>query len=140
VRLDVVTPKGSVLSSEIDEVSLPGVRGEFGILPGHTPFVSALKPGVLVYREKGGQTKKTFAVGAGFAEVVGGGADGQVTVLSNRALLGSDVDAAEAQKALAEAEAQLKEFRPGGEESTGELEDRAAWARAQLDAKAQAGK
>jgi F-type H+-transporting ATPase subunit epsilon len=56
----------------LEVVTPPGVRGEFGVLPGHIPFVSALKEGTLTYRERGSSNRKSLAIGPGFAEVVGG--------------------------------------------------------------------
>ena len=50
--LDVVTPQRPALNAEVDEVTAPGVRGEFGVLPGHTPFLTALKAGMLTWRGK----------------------------------------------------------------------------------------
>jgi F-type H+-transporting ATPase subunit epsilon len=69
--LEVVTPKGTKFSGEVDEVTAPGVRGEFGVLPGHVAFVSALKEGTLTYRERGSSTKKSLTIGPGYAEVSG---------------------------------------------------------------------
>mgnify|MGYP000612005789 CR=1 FL=1 len=67
-ELSVVTPQGPTLESvQVDEVTAPGVEGEFGVLPGHIPFISATKAGVLSYR-KGGETSRV-AVGPGYVEV-----------------------------------------------------------------------
>lgn len=68
--LEVVTPNGTALSAEVDEVVAPGAEGEFGVLPGHTPFIAALKAGALSWRNKAGQ-RATMQVGAGYAEVDG---------------------------------------------------------------------
>ena len=57
-------------SAGLSEITAPGARGEFGVLPGHTPFVAALKPGVLRWKAKGGKPG-VMAVGAGYAEVSG---------------------------------------------------------------------
>lgn len=70
-RLAVVTPQGQVLDREVDEVTAPGAEGEFGVLPGHVAFLSALRPGVLRWR-KGGE-RGEIAVGAGYVEVDGKG-------------------------------------------------------------------
>ena len=67
--LEVVTPDRLVLSTEADVVVCPGVEGQFGVLPGHIPFLSALDIGEMYYR-KGGQTEY-LAVSGGFAEVTG---------------------------------------------------------------------
>ena len=50
MHLTVTTPRGSLVQIEVDEIAAPGALGEFGVLPGHVPFMTALKPGVLFYR------------------------------------------------------------------------------------------
>ncbi|MBI5885877.1 MAG: ATP synthase F1 subunit epsilon [Deltaproteobacteria bacterium] len=65
--LEVVTPGRRLLSTEISEFTAPGALGEFGVLPGHTAFVTVLKPGEVVYK-KGGETGH-IAIGKGYAEV-----------------------------------------------------------------------
>ena len=118
MKVEVVTPEKSLLSTDADELVAPGLKGEFGILPGHTPFVSALKPGVLVARK--GQKRQIFAIGAGYAEVDG---HDKIVVLTQTAIAAEDVDSARAQKDLDEA---VKE----GKETARE------WAQARLDARA----
>ena len=80
MQLEVVTPAGSAVSTNADEVIVPGAEGEFGVLPGHTPFMSALKPGTLRYRGPDGA--QTLVIGAGLVEVTG--AD-KVVVLTDKA-------------------------------------------------------
>jgi F-type H+-transporting ATPase subunit epsilon len=81
MKLEVITPAGTLVTAEIDEVTAPGTRGEFGVLPGHTPFMSALRPGTLRYR-KGGE-QKVLSVGAGYVEVSG---EDRIVVLVDRAV------------------------------------------------------
>jgi F-type H+-transporting ATPase subunit epsilon len=69
VKLEVVTPKGTAAEAEVDEVTAPGLAGEFGVLPGHTPFLTALKPGRLSWRGRSGEGALT--IGPGFCEVDG---------------------------------------------------------------------
>jgi F-type H+-transporting ATPase subunit epsilon len=130
MHVEVVTPHGTALESEVDEVTAPGVRGEFGVLPGHTPFVSALKAGVLSYRAKGGK-RGVLAVGPGFAEVSG---RDRIVILTQQAKPADQVDVAAAQRELDDADRQLKESREAGAGRT-ELEARRAWAQARLDSK-----
>src|SRR5262245_54104659 len=82
----VVTPRGQVSAKAVDEVIAPGETGEFGVLPGHVPFLAALKPGVLTLRS--GSTREIFAVGPGYLQV---SADGKVTVLIDQALGQSEI-------------------------------------------------
>jgi F-type H+-transporting ATPase subunit epsilon len=118
VKVEVVTPESSALSTDADELVAPGVRGEFGILPGHTPFVSALKAGVLMARK--GQKKQIFAIGAGYAEVDG---HDKIVVLTQKALPVDEIDAAAAQKELEDANKDGKD--PAVRE----------WAQARVDAR-----
>lgn len=65
--LEVVTPKKVVVSAQVEEMTAPGVRGEFGVLPGHTFFTTLITVGELTYSTNG--QKQTLVVGEGFAEV-----------------------------------------------------------------------
>ncbi len=67
MRLSVTTPRGALVDTDVDEVTAPGELGEFGVLPGHVPLMSALKPGVLWY--KGKDRSGVIAVGPGFLQV-----------------------------------------------------------------------
>src|SRR5512143_1939297 len=67
----VVTPTATVVARDVDEIVAPGVEGEFGLLPGHVPFISALKPGVLTVRDA--TQRLIYAVGPGYLEVSAGG-------------------------------------------------------------------
>ena len=67
--LEIVTPERRVVKEEVDEVVCPGIEGEFGVLPGHTPFLTALKIGELSYRV--GDQRKYIAITWGYAEVDG---------------------------------------------------------------------
>jgi F-type H+-transporting ATPase subunit epsilon len=66
LALQVATPTGIKLDLAVESIQLPGVAGEFGILPGHIELLAALRPGVVRYR-KDGQTR-IAAIGSGFAE------------------------------------------------------------------------
>ena len=69
LKLEMVTPYGEILSQEVDEITAPGIVGEFGVLPGHIPMLTILKIGEFSYF-KGG--KRTFlAVNWGYFEVEG---------------------------------------------------------------------
>src|SRR4030067_1347366 len=68
ILLEIITPLRKLLSREVDEVTAPGRDGDFGVLAGHTPFLTTLRPGEIVYR-KGSETG-VLAVSAGYAEVL----------------------------------------------------------------------
>jgi F-type H+-transporting ATPase subunit epsilon len=94
IQLELVTPARRVLSQPVDEVRAPGAAGSFGVLPGHTDFVSLLKAGELV-AVSGGQ-KQVFAIGEGFAQV----SQNKVLVLTEAAERAEEIDLASAQAAV----------------------------------------
>lgn len=102
--LEIVAPSRQVVRSErVDEVIAPGSEGEFGVLPGHTPFLTTLKVGMLSYRE--GTQWHHLAVDWGYAEV---GAE-RVVILAEGADRASEIDLTEARLAKERAEKALAE-------------------------------
>ena len=67
IKLKILTPDHHT-EYDVDEVSLPGVEGDFGVLPGHTPFFTAIRTGSMWFRQ--GQEKHHFAVSMGLVEVL----------------------------------------------------------------------
>ena len=104
IRLDVITPERGVLSETVDAVSVPGLAGELGILPGHTPLISQLRTGVLSYTQGG--TTRRLHVSGGFVEVN----DDRVSVLADLAERPEEIDAARARLAREHAERALSNF------------------------------
>ena len=94
LTLRVLAPDQSVFDGTADEVILPSISGQVGILTGHVSLLTALDSGVLRVRE--GSTWSSIALMGGFAEVEAN----EVTVLVNAAELGSSIDPAAAQKAF----------------------------------------
>ncbi|HSR49890.1 MAG TPA: ATP synthase F1 subunit epsilon [Acidobacteriota bacterium] len=92
IRLEIVTPKRQFFSGEVEEVSVPGIEGYMGILPGHAPLLSELKTGVISYRE-GTRTTRLYS-GWGFVEVL----PDLVSVLCEEAALPDDIDVEKARK------------------------------------------
>jgi F-type H+-transporting ATPase subunit epsilon len=129
LHLEIVTPKGAVLGVDTEKVYLPGKQGEFGVLDGHIPFLSALRPGVVTYT--GAEGQKRLAIGAGFAEV---GAGDKVLVLTDVHSFPEEVDVQAVQSELDEAERELKEWTGKLTAEHSELRERAQWAQARLDA------
>ena len=138
MRLSVTTPRGSLVEAEVDEVTAPGALGEFGILPQHVPFLSALKPGVFVYRIKA--ESHILAVGEGVLDVVRVDVDGgvatteKVIVLVSDAQHAGEIDAAAAAKEVTAADHDLAHWKGelGGDYKA--LQSRRAWAQARSDA------
>ena len=93
-KLSVVTPTGSVVDTEIDEVTLPGAQGEFGVLPSHQPALIMLGGGLVTFR--GPEGEDALLVRGGVVEV----RPDAVLVLTDRAERLDEVDAAEAQEIL----------------------------------------
>ena len=106
IRLEVVTPEKIVVSEEAQIVMAPGVLGEFGVLIGHTPFLTALKNGAVRFNDSKGDEHSIFVSG-GFAEVL----PGQVTILAESAERRRDIDVERARKALERAQKRLAEAR-----------------------------
>ncbi len=99
--LEVVTPDRMVLSTNADVVVCPGVEGQFGVLYGHVPFLSALDIGEMYYRS--GTKTEYLAVAGGFAEVTGE----KVTIVAEAAEMGHEIDMERARRALERAQKRL---------------------------------
>lgn len=136
MRLSVTTPRGAVVDTEVDELTAPGQLGEFGVLPGHVPLMSALKPGVLTYWTQ--QRAATLAVGEGFLQVApvaaGNTSTDRVLVLVDRATNATSVDRAAAASHLARLEGELAAWKQDLDGSYKALVVQRDWAQAQVDA------
>ncbi len=110
LQLDVITPERRLLSEQADAVTVPGLGGELGILPGHTPLISQLQTGVLSYTQ--GPTTRRLLVSGGFIEVN----NDRVSVLADLAEFPEEVDAARARLERDEAERRLSAFSGSPEE------------------------
>ena len=97
LTLHIVSPDAAI-SQEVDEVSLPGVEGDFGVLPGHTPFFTAIRTGAMWYRQ--GTEKHSLLVSVGFVEVL----PDKVSVLAQVAERAEDLDQARAEAGMKRAE------------------------------------
>ncbi len=106
-KLSVLTPQKRVFSGEVTTFTAPGFAGDFGVLPGHVAYITAVTPGALVIEGKGG--RELWAVGAGFAQV---SAD-KVSLVVSEATEGDKVDGDQARRDLKEAEAALMHASPG---------------------------
>ncbi len=109
LQLEIVTPDRVVLKTEADYVSLPGVEGDFGVLPEHIPYFAALKTACMHYVLDG---KTSYAcLTGGFAEVV----DNRVQVLVDTAELADEIDVNRAEAALRRAQDRLESARKTSE-------------------------
>lgn len=103
IRVDVVSAEESIFSGDAKFVALPGEAGELGIYPRHTPLITRIKPGA-VRIVKADDTEEFVFVAGGLLEVQ----PNSVTVLSDTAIRGKDLDEAKAVAARAAAEEALK--------------------------------
>jgi F-type H+-transporting ATPase subunit epsilon len=106
-RLDVVTAERVVFSDDVDEVVAPGVEGQLGILPHHTPLMTTLLPGELLIKKSGEEFY--LAVSGGFIEV----RSDRIIVLADAAERVEEIDVARAEEAKQRAQALLAKRAPG---------------------------
>jgi len=101
IQLEVTTPEGIKLQAEVDEVTLPSVHGEFGVLPEHRPLLAGLRSGIVSFVD--GKQVQVLAIGPGFARV----AEDRVSILTVHFMKKDEVDPVIARKDLKEMEAEL---------------------------------
>jgi len=99
LHFDLVSPERLLISAEVDQVDVPGSEGDFGVLPGHAPVMTTLKPGVLTIQSPGKAGEKFFVRG-GFAEVTLQG----LTVLAEEAMPLAELDTAALEQRIQDAE------------------------------------
>ena len=103
IHLEIVIPERKVFEANVDRVEVPGLDGELGILPGHAPLISQLKPaGLLTYHR--GDEKGEIAISDGFVEI----SEDHVIILADRATRPEEIDLAEALKLKDVAERELQ--------------------------------
>ena len=104
IRLEVVTPQKEVVNEEAQIIVAPGVLGEFGVLVGHTPFMTSLKLGTIRFTDTQGQEHCVFVSG-GFAEAL----PDKVTVLAESAERRCNIDIERAKAAMERAQQRINE-------------------------------
>ena len=144
VEFELVSPERLVLSQPVEMVVIPGVEGNFGVLPGHAPFISMIRPGMIEIYEGRTVTQRIFVVG-GIAEVI----PDRCTVLPDEAFAPETLNAGEIEAELQTIEANLPSLSDRISHATGTdrehlmaelrgLERQQAVARAKLQALAEA--
>ena len=108
-HFDLVSPEKLLFSGEVEQVDVPGAEGDFGVLAGHAPMVSTLRPGILTVYGAGGEQK--IVVLGGFAEVSAAG----LTVLAEGAQAVEDVDRTVIASRISELESRIGKTQPGSE-------------------------
>jgi len=109
LHFELVSPERLVFSGEVEQVDVPGIEGDFGVLAGHAPYVSTLRPGILTVHATGGEQK--IVVLGGFAEVSAQG----LTVLAELAETLADLDRAIIAARISEMEERIAKTEPGSE-------------------------
>ena len=112
LKLEIVTPEGTVYSEDVEMVTLPGVVGEMGIYPQHVPLMTQMVPGELIVHKDG---KDVFiATGEGLIEITAS----RIAVLTDLAIPADRIDEAKAEEARRRAEARLREKLSAEEAAT----------------------
>ncbi|MDD5200023.1 MAG: ATP synthase F1 subunit epsilon [Terrimicrobiaceae bacterium] len=110
LKLEIVTPEAKTYSEDVDFVLIPGSEGELGVFPGHVPLMTELAPGELMATRDG--KDEYLAIGQGFVEIT----QTTVSVLTDMAVMESDIDEDAAKAAIERAKAAMKDEKLGGEE------------------------
>jgi F-type H+-transporting ATPase subunit epsilon len=109
MKLEIITPEGTVYSDDVEMVTLPGIVGEMGVLPQHVPLMTQMVPGEIIVHKDGRDV--FIATGEGLIEVEAR----RVSVLTDLAIAADRIDEAKAEEARRRAEARLREKLSGEE-------------------------
>jgi F-type H+-transporting ATPase subunit epsilon len=109
LHFELVSPEKLVFSGEVEQVDVPGAEGDFGVLAGHAPFVTTLRPGLLTLHGSGGAQQ--IVVLGGFAEVSANG----LTVLADVAEAVEGIDRGIIAARISEMESRIEKMEPGDE-------------------------
>ena len=103
LKLEIVTPAGTVYSDDVEMVTLPSVEGQIGVYPRHVPLITYMVPGEMIVRKDG--RDQFIATGEGLVEITGR----RVAILTDLAIPADRIDEARAEEARQRAEARLQE-------------------------------
>lgn len=130
LNLEIVTPEQLLFSGEVNEVTVPGIQGYLGVLPGHAPLLSELQTGTISHR-KDNEESHLFCSG-GFLEVL----EDRVSVLAERAIPADQIDVEQARQQQRQAEETLESLDEEVDFSEATLNWREAMALLEVAAKA----
>jgi len=108
-HFELVSPEKLLFSGDVEQVDIPGVEGDFGVLAQHAPMVTTLRPGILTVHASGGEQK--IVVLGGFAEMSAGG----LTVLADVAEAVEGIDRGIVTDRIGELESRIAKTEPGSE-------------------------
>ncbi|CAO3442970.1 MULTISPECIES: F0F1 ATP synthase subunit epsilon [Azospirillum] len=127
VEFELVSPEKLLTSQPVDMVVVPGSEGDFGVLAGHSPMISTVRPGVIDVYEADRVVDRVFVAG-GFAEVT----ETRCTVLAEEAIAVSEIDRAKVEQQIRDLGEDLEDAKSDDEKAR--VEAKIAIARAKLDA------
>ncbi|NPA12287.1 MAG: F0F1 ATP synthase subunit epsilon [Epsilonproteobacteria bacterium] len=104
MKIDIVTPLGRIYKGEVKEATFPGIEGEFGVLDGHAPLVTNLKPGIITLKKEDGG-EEVIAINWGYVEV----SPDYINVLVDGAIPIAGASESEIAKSIEEAKRLIKE-------------------------------
>ncbi len=136
MHLSVTTPRGALVHTEVEEIAAPGALGEFGVLPGHLPFMSVLKPGVLAYKTKEGL--RYLAVGEGILQVARTESGDKILALVDRGENAKDINRDAVAQELSALDGELAKTKAETAAEIKVLLGKRAWAAARVDAASRA--
>jgi len=106
IAFELVSPDRLLVSEDVDMVVVPGGEGDFGVLVGHQPMISTVRPGILAVQNAGAEDRRIF-VNGGFAEITGD----RCAVMTEEAVPVEELDRADLEQRIKDAEEDLKEAR-----------------------------
>lgn len=115
VEFELVAPEKLMVSRAVDMVVVPGSEGDFGVLPGHTPLISSVRPGVIDVHDENKVDERIFVSG-GFAEVTGE----RCTVLAPEAVPLSEIDRADVEERVKRAREDIEDAQDEAERQEAE--------------------
>ncbi len=127
VEFELVSPEKLLASKRVDMVVVPGAEGDFGVLPRHSPLISAIRPGVIQVYE-GSQVVDSIFIAGGFAEVM----PARCTILAEDAMPVGDINPSEVEQSLKDLRDDLVDA--GSDEEKAAVERKIAVAEAKLQA------
>jgi len=119
IQFELVTPERLIISTEVEMVVVPGTEGNFGVLPGHAPLISTIRPGTIDIYENRAITERIFVVG-GIAEVT----PERCTVLADEAMAPDALDRGALDRELTEIEGNLPSHKEQVARATGTERER----------------
>jgi F-type H+-transporting ATPase subunit epsilon len=116
IQFELVSPERLVVGRPVEMVVVPGAEGDFGVLPGHAPLISTVRPGVIAVFDNGQVQERIFVAG-GFTEVTGE----RCTVLAEQALAVGDIDRGKVDLELKDARDDLGDAKTDADRALAEL-------------------